>query len=89
MAELDDNDRDDKASADKKLVIVDFGTKKRGQVQQLRDGRGKLLEEVELLIDELKSDNRISESAQPVIIIVKERSKKTRSSIFPPLLPWR
>jgi hypothetical protein len=57
-------------------IIVDLGKKKRKQIKQLRQGRGKLMEEVQQTVDELKSAGTISGNAQPVVLIVRPRSAR-------------
>lgn len=62
-------------------VILDLGKKKRKAVKQLLDGKGKLLNQAMDSIEELQRVGTISESAQPVIVIVREKPKSRR--IFP------
>lgn len=62
-------------------ILVDLGKKSRKNIKQLREGEGKLMLEVQDTIDELKANGTISESAQPLIIIVRE--KPARSSVNP------
>lgn len=62
-------------------IVVDLGKKRGKQIKQLREGRGKLMNEVNGLLDELRADGSISASAQPVIIVV--RRKKKASLLWP------
>ena len=64
-------------------VLLDLGEHKPKRVKQLRKGKGKLLDEITTTIDELKSNGVISASAQPVIIVVRE--KVTVKGLFPML----
>jgi hypothetical protein len=66
-------------------VIVDLGRKSRKDVRQLRKGRGRLMEDVGECIEELREAGAISALAQPVIVIVEQRS--IEQSVFPFLLP--
>ncbi len=60
-------------------IIIDFGTQKRKHVKRLRKGRsGKLLDEVQECLEELKTNGAIDPSAQPVVIIIKEKRKQSR-----------
>jgi hypothetical protein len=59
-------------------IILDLGRKKRKLVRELRDGEGKLLTEVMEAIEELKTAGTIAQSAQPVIVIVREKPKSMR-----------
>ena len=63
------------AAADGAPIVVDIGKKSKKQIKQLRKGRGKLLGEIDDLIEELRTAGSISASAQPVIIVVKEKRK--------------
>jgi hypothetical protein len=62
-------------------VLLDLGQQKPKAIRQLRKGRGKLVEEVMAAIDELKTTGAIATSAQPVIVIVREKTE----SLFPGL----
>ena len=63
-------------------IVVDIGKKRRKQIKQLREGRGKLMEEVNGLLDELRSNGSITASAQPVIIVVRQK-RKNQSLLWP------
>ena len=62
-------------------ILLDLGQHKRKAVKQLRKGKGKLLDDVLSTIEELKTVGTISQAAQPVIVVVKE--KPTAKSLFP------
>lgn len=57
-------------------LIVDLGKHARKQVRRLREGRGKLLDDVTTCLEELKAAGKIDGSAQPVVIIVRQRRRK-------------
>ena len=60
-------------------IIIDFGTQKRKHVKRLRKGKpGKLLDDVQECLEELQVNGAIDSSAQPVVIIVKEKKKSPR-----------
>jgi hypothetical protein len=64
------------ASADRKSpIVLDLGTKKRKAVKRLRKGEGKLLDDVMDTIEELRTSGTLSQSAQPVIVVVREKRK--------------
>ena len=63
-------------------LILDFGSKKRKSVKQLLNGKGKLLSEALDSIEELQRVGTISQSAQPVIVVVRQKSK---NMLFPML----
>jgi hypothetical protein len=60
-------------------VIIDLGRKRRRLVKELREGRGKLMTDINTCIQELRDAGTISETAQPVIVIVRQK----RRNMFP------
>jgi hypothetical protein len=62
-------------------IILDLGRKKRKYVKKLRKGNGKLLDEVMDAVDELCRVGTVPKSAQPVIVIVREKRRPNR--MFP------
>lgn len=63
-------------------IVIDIGRHRRKQVKRLRQGTGKLMDEVLHSIQELKTAGRISDSAQPIVVIVRER-RRTRNLMWP------
>ena len=61
-------------------IILDLGKKKRKSIKALRNGKGKLLGEVMDAVEELRTLGTISKDAQPVVVIVRE---KTETGILP------
>ena len=59
-----------------KAIVLDLGKKKRKLIKQLRKGRGKLLDQVEDHLDELRAADAIDASAQTVIVVVSEKGPK-------------
>jgi len=59
-------------------VVVDLGKKSRKQIKRLRNGKGKLLAEVNGCIQELKSSGTISTSAQPVVVVIRQKRNAKR-----------
>jgi len=66
-------------------VIIDLGKRKRKLGKKLRRGEGKLLDDVNGAIAELRTAGTLSADVQPVIIIVREKRAKTAKSLFPML----
>ena len=60
-------------------IIVDLGKRRRKLVRRLRKGTGKLMDEVQAAIDEIRRAGRISGNVQPIIVVV---SPKTKSGKF-------
>jgi Family of unknown function (DUF6200) len=66
-------------AAKPRLVVVDLGRRQSPkQVRRLRKGRGKLIQRIDDIVDELTASGTVKANAQPVVIIVRER----------PPLPW-
>ncbi len=60
-------------------IIIDLGKQKRKRVKKLRKGKpGRLLDEVQDCVQELKANGTITESAQPVVIVVREKRKRRK-----------
>lgn len=55
-------------------VIIDLGEQSQKRVKQLRKGQGKLLEQVNEAIRQLTAAGKLSGSAQPVVVVVREES---------------
>jgi hypothetical protein len=55
-------------------MLIDLGKKNAKDVKKLRKGKGKLVEQVQGAIAELKSAGTISMSAQPIIVVVTEKT---------------
>lgn len=65
-------------------VIVDLGTRATKQVDRLRKGRGRLMDEVQECIDELAANGQVAPGAQPIIVIVSERTAERAAQMFTP-----
>lgn len=56
-----------------RLVVVELAKRRTpDQVRRLRKGRGKLVDDIESVIEELVSSGTIDKGAQPVVIVVRE-----------------
>ena len=63
-------------------VIIDLGKRRRKQVKKLRRGEGKLLDDVNGAVAELRTAGTLSADVQPVVVIVREKRGKMKS-LFP------
>lgn len=63
-------------------VVLDLGKQRRKQIKQLRRGEGRLLDDINGAIEELRTVGTIGAVSQPVVIIVREKRRKTKSA-FP------
>jgi hypothetical protein len=59
-------------------VVADLGTRSKKAIKKLRKGDGRLLEDVEALVNHLKADRTVADNAQAVIVVVKERRSASR-----------
>lgn len=76
-----DSTADDSADGKRtRAVVVDLAKRRRRRdIKQLRRGEGKLMAEVEALIDRLITAKTIDKSAQPVVLVVRERRPKRKA----------
>jgi hypothetical protein len=56
-------------------VVADLGSRSKKSIKRLRQGDGRLLEDVHKLVGQLKADHTVGESAQAVIVVVKEKRR--------------
>ena len=75
MAVASDSSRAPKVSSANSVLVVDIGKKPKKQIKELREGRGKLMDEVTRVIEELRSAGSISAAAEPVVVVVKQKRK--------------
>jgi hypothetical protein len=67
-------------------VIVDLGTKSRKAIKRLKNGRGKLMADVERAIAESHArlpDDQKSKQVIPVLVIYKKKRKRSKRKVFP------
>lgn len=60
-----------------RAVVIDLGKKRRKQVNDLRKGKGRLLDKVQELVGGMKAEGQLSESADTVVVIVEKKRRKT------------
>lgn len=63
-------------------VIVDLGRKSSKAIKKLTKGSGKLMEEIQGCIAELRTAGAISADVLPVIIVVKKKAKRDGLNLF-------
>ncbi|CAN5135317.1 hypothetical protein BH11PSE11_BH11PSE11_05060 [soil metagenome] len=54
------------------LCVVELGQYSRKQIKRLRKGEGKLLANVEQIIQDMKDDGVINSSSNTVVLVVRE-----------------
>ena len=69
---------DNNGSAATSPIIIDMGKKKKKDIKRLRNGTGKLMDDVDNCIQELKDAGEITESVRPVVVVVAEKRTRQR-----------
>jgi len=59
-------------------LVLDLGKQRRKRVRQLRRGEGKLMDEVNASLEELRTAGALAAEAQAVVVIVREKRRKMR-----------
>lgn len=62
----------------KEPVIIDLGKQKKKHIKRLRKGKGDLIGDVNDVMRELREAGVVDQSAQPVIIVVREKPEEMR-----------
>jgi hypothetical protein len=75
MVDVPDNPN---VTLDGGVLLIDLGKKSRKQIKRLRRGTGKLIDEVQKCLQELRAAGTVPESAQPVIMLVREKPGRFR-----------
>jgi Family of unknown function (DUF6200) len=71
--------REQDAMSKPELVMVELDKRQsRKQIRRLRKGQGKLVGRIEDMVDELTRAGTVKAGAQPVVIVVREKTR----------LPW-
>ncbi len=65
-------------------VIIDLGKHRRKRIKALRKGTGRLTDEVNGCVEELKAAGTLSSNAQTVVVVVREKRRRM-SSLLPGL----
>ena len=66
-------------SGDNSMIVVNIGKKyKKKHIRRLRKGRGRLMEKVEQLVEDLRESGGVSDDVQPVVIVVRRKSSRFR-----------
>lgn len=58
------------------MIVIDMGKKKRKDVRRLRKGRGRLMRRLNEAIGDLQQEGVISESSQPIVVVVREKGRR-------------
>jgi hypothetical protein len=64
-------------------VVLDLGKRRRKQIRQLRRGQGKLLDDINGAVEELRTAGTLSVDAQPVIVVIQQKRRRARGGFLP------
>ena len=70
--------KDDKPNVAPPYIIVDLGSRRKKLIQDLRKGRGKLLVEVELAVEQARAAVPEAEKNKTVVILYQQKKRKRR-----------
>ena len=59
-------------------IVLDLGKQRRKRIRDLRRGEGKLMDEINASIDELRTAGALAADAQAVVVVVRQRRRKVR-----------
>jgi hypothetical protein len=59
-------------------VVLDLGKHRRKQIKRLRRGQGKLMDDINGAIEELRLAGTLGAASQPVVIIVQQKRRKNK-----------
>lgn len=63
-------------------IVVDLGKASRKRIRQARKGTGKLIDEVNTVVEEMRTNGTIGTSAQPIVIVVRQKRRKRKGFGF-------
>ena len=69
---------DNNGSAAASPIIIDLGKKKKKDIKRLREGTGKLMDDVDNCIQELQDAGEITGSVRPVVVVVAQKRPRQR-----------
>jgi len=84
------HDKQDKTNVQTPPIIVDLGSRRKKLIQDLKNGIGKLLVEVELAVEQALAalpDSEKNKGIVPVVVLYRQKRKKRRLNDFVPFNP--
>lgn len=64
------------ASGAPHVTVIDMGKQKRKRVKRLRRGEGRLMEDVQTAISDLRANGTIGSNAEAVVIVVERKPRQ-------------
>lgn len=59
-------------------IVLDLGKQRRRRIKELRRGEGKLMDEVNASIEELRTAGALKPDAQTVVVVVRQKRRNAR-----------
>lgn len=63
----------------KSPIVIDLGKQRRKRIKDLRKGTGRLAEEVNGCLAELRAAGTVSPNAQTVVVVVRQRRRRNKT----------
>jgi hypothetical protein len=63
-------------------IVLDVGTRKKGVIKALKNGRGRLMDEVEATVEDVRAnlgEMAAGKELVPVVLIFRQKSKRRRT----------
>ncbi|NET59123.1 MAG: DUF3713 domain-containing protein [Symploca sp. SIO2E6] len=57
-------------------LILKIGKHKKDDIDDLRDGEGRIFKKIEYVLEKLQASGQLSENYQPIIVITKKKNEK-------------
>jgi hypothetical protein len=61
--------------------VLDLGKQRRKRIKELRRGEGKLMDEINASIEELRTAGALGADTQPVVVVVRQKRRKMRGGL--------
>jgi hypothetical protein len=61
------------AEPDAAPIVIELGERSRKRIRKLREGRGKLMAEIDQVLSDLRETGAVGVDAQIVVVVVKEK----------------
>lgn len=62
-------------------VVLDLGKQRRKRIKELQRGEGRLMDEINASIEELRTAGALGPNVQPVVVVVRQKRRKARAGL--------
>jgi hypothetical protein len=69
---------DVKTETESRIVVLDFGKVSRKKIKRLRRGKGQVMDQIKMAVDEFKEAGSISPDSEVVVVTVREKSSSNK-----------